>query len=85
MPNLAESKQLREQRASLVEANSKTLAQIKDSTDAARVKDLETEWDKRDADIEAMTAKIKRAERQEQLDIEAAAPVSERRDRKSVV
>lgn len=84
MPNLAESKQLREQRASLVEANSKTLAQIKDSTDAARVKELETEWDKRDADIEALTAKIKRAERQEQLEAEAAAPVAERRSGRDV-
>lgn len=84
MVNLTDSKKLREQRATLVEANSKTLAQVKDSTDAARIKELETEWDKRDADIEAMTTQIKRAERQEQLDTEASAPVSERRSGRDV-
>jgi HK97 family phage major capsid protein len=78
------AKELRQARAKLVEDNKATLDKIKVATDEARVKELETEWDKRDADIEAMTAKIKRAERQEQLDIEAAAPVSERRSGRDV-
>lgn len=79
MANLAESKKLREQRAELVEANRNTLAQISDCTDAARVKELETEWDKRDGDITALTKAIDRAERQEQLEREDNAPARERR------
>lgn len=79
MANLAESKKLREQRASLVEANSKTLAQIKDATDGARIKELEAEWDKRDADIEALGKGIDRAEKQERLDAEMLQPANERR------
>lgn len=77
--NVLESKKLREQRAGLVEANSKTLAQIQSATEEARVKELETEWDARDADIVKLTKAIERAERQEALEREGQQPAAERR------
>lgn len=83
MANLADSKKLREQRAELVEANSNTLAQIKEANDGARVKELETEWDKRDNDIEKLTKDIQRAERQESLDADLRQPANERRSGRS--
>lgn len=79
MPNLALSKQLREQRANLVEQNKTTLAQLEAEKDQARVKELETEWDKRDTDIEALTRQIARAEKQEALNAEMEQPANERR------
>ena len=76
---LFRSKQLREQRAQLVETNGTLLTRIAAETDAARVKELETEWDKRDADIVTLTASIERAERQEKLDAEMLQPANQRR------
>lgn len=69
------SKELRAQRQSLVEENRKVLEKIAAEKDAARVKELETEWDKRDADIVDMTKKIQRAEKQESLEEEGEQPV----------
>lgn len=77
--NVLESKKLREQRAGLVEANGKTLAQIQTATDEARVKELEAEWDARDADIVKLTKAIERAERQEALERDGQQPAAERR------
>lgn len=79
MPQLAKSKELREKRANLVEQNKQTLAQIEAEKDAARVKELEAEWDKRDAEIEALTQQIVRAERQEANERDMLEPVQERR------
>lgn len=79
---LVRSKELREQRAQLVEANQKCLDQIDAEAkkgNAARVKELEGEWDKRDADIVELTAKIGRAEKQEANERDMLEPVQERR------
>ena len=73
------SKTLREQRANLVDTNGKLLAKIAAETDQARVKELETEWDKRDNDILDLDKKIERAERQEKLELEAASPANPNR------
>lgn len=76
---LIRSKQLREQRAILVEDNGKLLSKIEAEKDAARVKELEAEWDKRDADIVALTRQIERAERQEANERDMGEPLNERR------
>lgn len=73
------SKRLRQERATLVEENGKLLKRISEEKDGARVKELETEWDKRDEDIVAKTSAIARAEKQEALDTEMAGPANERR------
>ena len=73
------SKELRAQRASLVEENRKVLDRIAEEKDGARVKELEAEWDKRDADILKIGKDIERAERQEALELESAQPLNERR------
>lgn len=73
------SKQLREQRAELAQTNAQLLAKIGAEKDAARVKEMEDEWDKRDNDILALDKKIERAERQEQLDVELGQPLNQRR------
>jgi HK97 family phage major capsid protein len=73
------SKELRAQRAGLVEENRKVLDRISAEKDAARVKELETEWEKRDADIETLGKRIDRVEKQERLDAEMAEPANERR------
>lgn len=77
--DLFASKKLREQRAELVEANRGLLEKIGNEADAARRKEMETEWDKRDADIVSLTADINRAERQERLEEEMHQPANERR------
>jgi HK97 family phage major capsid protein len=79
MPNLARSKELREKRANLVELNKQVLAQIKDDTPEARAKELEAQWDARDAEITALTGQIERAEKQERNELELARPLAERR------
>jgi len=76
---LLRSKELRAERAKLVEENSKVLAKIGAEKDQARLKELESEWDKRDADIVKLTKDVERAERQEQLEADEARPVHERR------
>jgi HK97 family phage major capsid protein len=76
---LLRSKELRQKRAELVETNRKLLDKIAAETDQARVKELETEWDKRDADIIKLSADVTRAERQEALDAELRLPANERR------
>lgn len=73
------SKRLRQERAALVEENRKVLDRIAAEKDAARVKELETEWDKRDQDIISQTAAIARAEKQEANDAELAQSATERR------
>lgn len=77
--DLVRSKDLREKRANLVNENGKTLVKIEAEKDAARVKELETEWDKRDADIVALSKQIERAERQEALEAEGNKPAREDR------
>lgn len=77
--DLIKSKQLRQDRAALVEANKKTLEAIEGEKNEARVKELEAEWDKRDNDIEALGRQIERAERQERLDAEMEQPANQRR------
>jgi hypothetical protein len=77
--SIVRAKELRAQRASLVVENGKLLEKISAEKDAARRKELETEWDKRDEDIVKLTKDIERAERQEQLDAEEARPVHDRR------
>lgn len=79
MAHLALSKQLREQRANLVELNRQCLEKIQSESDQARVKELEQEWDKRDADIVSQTKAIERAEAQERNESEMARPLAERR------
>lgn len=79
MAELARSKQLREKRANLVELNRQCLEKIEAEKDQARVKELESEWDKRDEDIVALTKQIERAERQECLEDEERQPLNERR------
>jgi len=79
MPQLLHSKQLREERASLVEANSKLLDQLAEIADEARKTELEKEWDKRDADVVRLTAAIDRAERQETHERDLERPLHERR------
>lgn len=69
------SKGLREKRANLVELNKGALAKIDEEKDAARVKELETEWDARDNEIVALTKQIERAEKQEHLEAEQEQPV----------
>lgn len=69
------SKTLRAERQSLVEENQKLLVRIGAEKDAARVKELEGEWDKRDNAIVELDKKIERAERQERLDAEGREPV----------
>lgn len=76
---LVKSKELREMRANLVDTNSKLLKRIGEEKDAARVAELEKEWDKRDDDILALDKQIERAERQETLDAEAGKPSRARR------
>lgn len=73
------SKELRGKRAELVKSNGDLLAKIGAEKDQARIKELEAEWDKRDADIVKLTADIARAERQEALEAEGDQPVRERR------
>lgn len=73
------SKELREQRAKLAADNAILLAKIGAEKDQARVKELEAEWDKRDADILELDRKIARAERQETLDEQGRKPVHDRR------
>lgn len=73
------SKELRESRANLVELNRQCLAKIGVEKDAARVKELETEWDKRDNDVLALDKQIERAERQEKLDLESNSPANPER------
>lgn len=77
--NLYESKTLREKRANLVELNKQCLADIKDDTTEARVKELEAQWDARDKEISSLTDRIARAEKQEAAEAEGAKPVAERR------
>lgn len=77
--DLFTSKKLRESRANLVDTNSKLLEKIGAESDAARRKELEDEWDKRDADIVKLTKDIDRAERQEKLDEEMRQPAMQRR------
>jgi HK97 family phage major capsid protein len=79
MPQLLKSKELRAQRASLVEENRKVLDRISATEDQARRKELEAEWDKRDAEIEVLTAEIERAEKQERYERDLEQPVHERR------
>jgi len=79
MTQLFESKILRERRASLVEENRKVLDQISGADSPARAKELETEWDRRDLEIQALTAQIARAESQERREQELDRPVRERR------
>jgi HK97 family phage major capsid protein len=76
--NFSKSKELREKRANLVELNRQCLAQISAEQDAARVKELETQWDKRDNDVEALGKQIERVEKQERLDIEQTQPANQR-------
>jgi HK97 family phage major capsid protein len=78
--SLIDSKQLREKRAALVEQNRAVLAQMeaKDVSEA-RVKELEAEWDRRDAEIDGIAKQIERAEKQESRDADLARPVAERR------
>lgn len=78
---LVTAKALREERGLLVTENARVLAKMQAEKDAARVKELESEWDKRDADIVALTKKIERAERQEVLNDEQDRPARE--DRRS--
>ncbi len=77
--DLIRSKELRQQRAGLVEENGKVLAKIEAEKDAARIKELESEWDKRDAEIVKVTKDIERAERQESLEADGNQPAQERR------
>lgn len=77
--DLFSAKKLREDRANLVEENKKTLAAIMTEKDAARVKELEAEWDKRDDDIVRLTEQIARAERQESLGAELRQPITQRK------
>lgn len=77
--DLIRSKDLREKRGELVEENGKLLTRIEAETDQARVKELEAEWDKRDADIVKLTKSIERAERQEALEAEDNRPTRDRR------
>lgn len=77
--DLFQSKKLRQERGELVEQNRALLERIGAEKDETRRRELETEWDKRDADIVRKTSEIARAERQEQLASEAGAPLNERR------
>ena len=79
MAHLALSKQLREQRANLVELNRQCLEKIQAEADQARVKELETEWDARDAEIVKQTKAVERAEAQERNEHDMAQPLNERR------
>ncbi len=74
-----QSKTLREGRANLVELNRQCLEKINTEKDTARIKELETEWDKRDADIETLGKQIARVEKQEGLDADLESPANERR------
>ncbi len=77
--SVVRSKQLREARANLVVENGELLKRIGAEKDAARVKELEGEWDKRDNDIVKLTKDIERAERQEALEADGERPLNERR------
>lgn len=76
--NFSKSKDLREKRANLVELNKQCLAQITAEKDAARVKELEAQWDARDNEVEALGKQIDRVEKQERLDIELEQPANQR-------
>jgi len=69
------AKTLREQRAGLVEQNRAVLAAISGEKDGARIKELETQWDTRDNEIEALGTRIERAEKQDKLDDEQTRPL----------
>lgn len=84
MPNLAKSKELREKRANLVEQNRKVRDQIKQADNQARIDELETEWIKRDDEIEQLAKQIEREERQERLDEEMQKPAQERRSGRGI-
>lgn len=77
--DLIRSKDLRQQRASLVEENGKVLERIGAEKDQARVKELETEWDKRNDDIDVLSQQIERAETQEAQERDMLEPANERR------
>ena len=77
--NFSKSKELREKRANLAELNRQCLAQIGDEQDAARVKELEAQWDGRDVELTALEKQIERAEKQEHVDAELQRPVQDRR------
>lgn len=77
--DLIKSKQLREQRASLVEENRKVLDKVEAEKDQARVKELEEQWDKRDAEIVKLSKDIERAERQEALEAAGDEPANPER------
>lgn len=76
---LSKAKELREKRANLAELNIKCLAQITDDTPEARAKELETEWDRRDDEIQALEKQIERHERSEKLEVEMQEPANQRR------
>lgn len=79
--SLAVAKEQREKRANLAVLNGQVLDKIKAETDGARVKELETEWDKRDDEIVKLTRSIEREERQHELNTDLSNPTRDRLDR----
>src|SRR5689334_5362314 len=53
--DLMKARELREKRANLIDLNGKVLASIQEAKSAEIVKQLEAEWDKRDAEIVSLT------------------------------
>lgn len=77
------AKELREKRAGLVLENQRCLDKLKGETDQARIKELETEWDRRDAEIISLEEQILETDKQEgresrqrALDVELSQPLN---------
>src|SRR5262245_53207346 len=73
-----ETRALREKRSELVELNRRTLLKINDDTPALQARELEAEWDKRDAEIATISRQLDRFEKQLEVELEESQPLHRR-------